>query len=133
MNFLFKIFAIIYRSYEDRGVDIPHFRAIVTIVFLFFLNIVFLALLVGIPSKYIMPWSSQESQGMQWFKASIYFGIPIILIATVLTQKRLDKVPVTNNQIYRARKILPVYLALSIILLVILLIRDGIRKGTLHF
>jgi hypothetical protein len=133
MNFLYKLFAIIYRTFDDRGVDIPHFRAIVTIIFLFFLHVVFIGLLFDIPSKYIMPWSSDESKGMQWLKASLYFGLPIIFISLVFNHKRLDKVPVTDNQIYRGRKILPVYLAVSIILLMVLLIRYGVRKGTIHF
>ncbi|SHF95324.1 hypothetical protein SAMN02745131_03944 [Flavisolibacter ginsengisoli DSM 18119] len=133
MNFIYKLFAIIYRTYDDRGLDIPHFRAITTIVFLFFLNIVSVILIFDIPSKFIIPWSSDESKGIQWFKASLYFGLPILLISTVFNPKKLDKVPVTDSQIYRGRKILPVCLTLSIILLMALLIRLGIRKGTIHF
>lgn len=78
MNFLYKLIAIIYRSFHDRGVNIPHFRAIVTLVLLFFLPIVCVCLLFDIPSNYILPWSSQESKGMQWIKACLYFGVPII-------------------------------------------------------
>ena len=133
MNFLYKLFAIIYRTFDDRGVDIPHFRAIVTIIFLFFLHVVFIGLLFDIPSKYILPWSSGERKGMQWLKVSLYFGVPIILIATVFNHRRLDKVAVTDKQIYRGRKILPIYLALTIILVMVLLIRHGVKIGTINF
>jgi len=133
MNFFYKLVAIIYRTFNDRGVDIPHFRAIITVVFLFFLNIVIVGLLCDIPSKHIMPWSSEDSKGMQWFKASLYFGGPILLIATIFNQKKLDKVSVTDDQIHRGKKILPVYLTISIIILAVLLIRHGVRKGTINF
>jgi hypothetical protein len=79
-----------------------------------------------------MPWSSQESKGLQWLKASMYFLVPILLAAFVFKKKRIEKVPVSDDQIYKGRKTLPVYIALSIILLFILLVRHGVRKGTIN-
>ncbi len=133
MKFIYKIIAIIYRTYDDRGQDIPHFRGIVTVLFLLFLHIVCIALLFDIPSIYIMPWSSQESKAVQWLKAAIYFTIPLVLFSNIFSKEKLDKVPVTDRQIHRDRKILPIYIILSIALLMILLLRHGVRKGTIHF
>ena len=132
MKFIYTIPAIIYRTYDDRGLDIPHFRAIVTIIFLLFMYAVCVGLLFNIPSHYIIPWSSQESKNSQWLKALIYFLIPITLLSIVFNKKKLDDVVVTENQIYNGRKILPVYLVASIILLMLLLLRHGVRKGTIH-
>jgi hypothetical protein len=132
MNFLYKCFAIIYKTYDDKGLDIPHFRAISTVIFCLFLHIVHIGLLLDVPSNFLMPWNSQESKALQWLKAAIFFTIPILLISIVFTKKKLDSVSVTDNQISKAKRILPVYFFLSIALLVILLIRHGLRKGTIH-
>jgi hypothetical protein len=105
MNFVYKVFAIVYRTYEDKGNHSPYFDTILTFIFLLFLHLVHIGLLFNLPSDYIMPWSSQESKGLQWLKASMYFLV---------------------------RKTLPVYIALSIILLFILLVRHGVRKGTIN-
>jgi len=124
MSFLVKIAAIIYRSYDDRGMDIPHFRTIVTIVFCLFLNIVHVALLFNLNSTYIMPWSSTASKSVQWFSGFIYFGILIGIVALIFKKSSLDKVEVTQKQINRCRTILPLYLAFCIVLLTVLLIKS---------
>ncbi len=108
MKFIYKIIAIVYRTYVDRGQDIPHFRGIVTILFLLFLNIVCIALLFDIPSQYIMPWSSQDSKAVQWIKAAIYFAIPVILFSNLFSKDKLDRVPVTDRQSQTGRTILPI-------------------------
>jgi hypothetical protein len=132
MNFVYKVFAIVYRTYEDKGNHSPYFDTILTFIFLLFLHLVHIGLLFNLPSDYIMPWSSQESKGLQWLKASMYFLVPILLAAFVFKKKRIEKVPVSDDQIYKGRKTLPVYIALSIILLFILLVRHGVRKGTIN-
>lgn len=132
MNFIYKLIAIIYRTYDDRGHDIPHFKAIVTVLFLFFVNIVCVGLLFDIPSEYIMPWISQEGKTMQSIKATIYFIVPIVLFSIIFNKKILDKIPVTERQIYRGRRILPIYILASTILLVVLLVRHGVQKGAIN-
>jgi hypothetical protein len=131
MSYLFKFVAIIYKSYDDRGVDIPHFRALVTIIFALFLTIVNVGLLFDIPSDYIMPWSSTDSKGGQYLKATAFFLFPIILIGIVFTPGKLDKIPVSERQLTYGRSIVPIYLFLSNVLLAILLVRHGINKGTI--
>src|SRR4030095_3047123 len=120
MIIIYKLTAIIYRTYEDKGLDIPHFRAIATVIFSLFLHIVQIALVFDIPSHYIIPWSSSESKGVQWMKASLYFTIPIILISVIFSKRKLDKISVSEDQIYNGRKILPIYLILTITLLMFL-------------
>jgi hypothetical protein len=133
MNFVYKVFAIVYRTYEDKGNHSPYFDTILTVVFLLYLHVVHIGLLFNLPSDYIMPWSSQESKGLQWLKASVYFSIPILTIALAFKKRRIEKVPISNDQIYKGRKALPVYFAVSIILLFVLLVRHGVRKGTINF
>ena len=75
MKFLYKIVAIIYRTYDDRGIDIPHFRALITILIIIFLHVVQIGLLFKLPSDYIIPWSSTVSRPMQWIYGILYFGV----------------------------------------------------------
>jgi hypothetical protein len=131
INFLYKIVAIIYKSYDDRGVDIPHFRALMTIILSLFLTVTNVALFFDIPSDYIMPWSSSESNGSQYLKATFFFLLPIIFIAVLFNRNKLDKIPVTENELSYGRVIVPIYLFLSIALLAILLVRHGINRGTI--
>jgi hypothetical protein len=133
MRFFTKIAAIIYRSYDDRGVDIPHFRMIITIVFILFIHAVHIGLIFDLPSDYIMPWSSDTSRPLQWLFGFIYFGILITIILLLFKKSKLDKVEVSQKQIDRGRNILPIYLVLCIVLLVALLIKSGIERGKINF
>ena len=132
MNLVYKVFAIVYKTYDDKGNHSPYFDTVLTFVFLLFLHLVQIGLLFNLPSDCIMPWSSRESKGLQWLKASIYFCVPILFAALLFKKKRIERVPVSDDQIYKARTIIPIYIALSLILLFILLVRHGVRKGTIN-
>jgi hypothetical protein len=125
MNLIFKVFAIIYRTFDDRGLDLPYFRALVIVVFLFFIHIVSIGLLFNIPSGYIMPWNSQMSKWIQWLFAVIYFGTLMTFTFLVFNKKKVDKIPITEDEIETGRRILPIYITLSMIFLVILLVMSA--------
>jgi hypothetical protein len=129
MKTFFKLPAIIYRTYIDRGQDIPYFRTIVTIVSILFLHAVHVGLLFDIPSTYIMPWSSDETKSVRWVYGTIYFGILYTIISMVFKKNTLEKVIVTPSQIKRCKTVLPIYLIASIALLLGLLIKLAIEKG----
>ena len=131
MKFLYKIVAIIYRTYDDRGIDIPHFRALITILIIIFLHVVQIGLLFKLPSDYIIPWSSTVSRPMQWIYGILYFGVIIIIFALVFKKSKLDKVILSQRQKDNGKVILPIYLGLSIGLFAFLLIKSGIEKGTI--
>ena len=132
MNFFYKTVAIIYLGYDERGIDIPHFRALITIVLILFLHAVHIGLLFKLPSDYIMPWSLKISRPMQWFCGILYFGTFIRIIVLVFKKSKLDKVTLSQKQIDTGRTILPIYLVLSIALLAFLLIKSGIEKGKIN-
>jgi len=75
MNLFTKIAATIYKSYDEKGVGIPHFRTIVTIAFILFMHFIQIGLFFKIPSNYLMPWSLASSKGTQRFSSFLYFGI----------------------------------------------------------
>lgn len=132
MNLFLKIAAIIYRSYDDRGVDIPYFRAIMTIVIILFLHMVHIGIIFEIPSDFILPWDSNASKPAKYFFGFIYFSVFITIIAFLFKKSKLEKVHISKKEVEIARKILPIYLAACIILLGILLLRAGIAKGTIN-
>ena len=132
MNFFTKIAAIIYHTYDQKGLDIPHFRTITTIVMILFLHIVHIGLIFNLPSDYIMPWNSKANKSSQWLYASLYFGGFIALIALIFRKKKLDSINVTQKQIDRSRIIIPVYLVVCLILLVALLVKSGVDKGKIN-
>ena len=133
MSFLYKIPAIIYKSYDEKGIDIPHFRAIMTIVMILFLHSVHIGLIFNISSDYIMPWNSENDKQNQWMYGAIYFGCVIGIMAIVFRKSKLDKINLTQSQISRGGKIVPIYLFLSLTLMVVLLIKSGIEKGKINF
>lgn len=129
MNLFTKIAAIIYKSYDEKGVGIPHFRTITTIVFILFMHIVQIGLVFRISSNYLMPWSSTSNKGTQWFYAFLYFAIFIGIILFFFSKKKLDKVELTRKQIDRGKIILPIYFTVCFLFVIILLIRSGVEQG----
>ncbi|ANH80060.1 hypothetical protein A8C56_02840 [Niabella ginsenosidivorans] len=114
--------AIIYRMFKAKGIDIPHLRTIIILVFLLFFHLVQIALLLKIPSVYIMPWKSDSPKKEQCFFASIYFGVILLIFSFLFSKKKLEEIEVTENQINKCRKILPIYFSVSLALLILLLI-----------
>jgi hypothetical protein len=129
MRLLYKVVAIVYKTFDDRGTDIPYFRSLVLILFLFFINLVSLGLLFDIPSHYLMPWRTDQEKSIQWIKAAIYFLTPLILFVFIFSKKKLDGIEVSDEQIYKGRRILPVYIVVSLILLLVLFVRHGMNKA----
>jgi hypothetical protein len=133
MNLFIKIASIIYQTYDDRGVNIPYFRTIMTIVLLLFLHAVQIGLLFDLPSDYIMPWSSKSNKPLQWLYGSVYFGVLLTLILVIFRKDKLQRVDVNERQIKKCKLILPIYFTLCIFLLFFLLIKSGIEKGKINF
>jgi polyferredoxin len=82
-----------------------------------------------LPSYYLMPWSSEDAKIIQWAFATCFVLVPILLLTVVFNRKALDKIEVTDKQINRGRKILPIYILVSLIVLVTLLIWHGSQEG----
>jgi len=133
MNFLLKTIALIYHSFDDRGIDIPHFRAMTTIVFILFLHIMHAGLIFKIPFDQVMPWAFLSKGFGKWFFAMLSYFILIGSLAIVFPRRKLDKVEVTQKQIDRARKAVPCYLFICVLLLAILLVKSGVEKGKISF
>ena len=131
MKKLYKIVASIYRTYLDRKLDIPYFRTICTIMFMLFLHAVEIALLFNIPSQYVMPFNSKDKI-IQWFQAAFYFGTLTVVFTFLFPKRKLDEQEINRTSILRAKKILPWYIVLNILILTLLLLRLGVEKGTIH-
>jgi len=55
-----------------------------------------------------------------------------ILCLNSIQQKKLGQCAYSDNHIYKGRKVLPVYLILTLMFLMILLVRHGIKHGTIN-
>ena len=132
MKAFFKFPAIIYKTFINRGQDIPYFRTIVTILSILFLHAGQMVLLFDIPSNYMMPWSSKETKLMRWVYGTTYFVISYTLISMIFKKSILEKIIVTPEQIKRCKIVLPIYLIASLALLLGLLLKLVIEKGKIH-
>jgi hypothetical protein len=132
MDKIYKIVATIYKTFLVRKLDIPYFRAICIIVFALFLHAVQIGLLFDIPSKYIMPFNSKDKT-IQWFQAAFYFVTLIVIFILLFPKRKLDEQEISETSILKAKKILPWYFVATVLLVIILLLRLGVQKGTIHF
>lgn len=126
-----KIVAIIYRTFVDRGIDLPHFRTIGLTGFFLFIHFVQLSLVFNINQRNFIIWDPSAPKGLQWILAAIYFGIIWLVLALIFKAHKLKEVTVTQEEIKKGRRILRIYLITNIILLTILLIQLGIERGTI--
>lgn len=133
MKYLIKGVATIYRMYDDRGLSIPHFRALITVLLILFLHSLHIGLLFRIPLKWLIPWKIEDSKLDQWLSGFLFFGVFTLIAIVILKKRRLEKIEISQNQIDRARIIVPIYLVLCILLLAILLIKSGIERGFIEF
>jgi hypothetical protein len=126
MNFISYIIAVVYRSYDDRGVDIPYFRTCMTVVLSLFIHAVQVGLVFNLPSGYIMPWSSSTDRSSQWIFGSIYFGFFILLFMLIFKRKKIEGIELSQSVIDRGQRILPIYLFINVTLLILLLVRKKV-------
>ena len=75
MKFLYKIPAIIYRSFEDRGKDIPHFRALITMVFSLYMPAFYITMIFDGMVNYIMPPNAENDSSIKFLYAILYFAL----------------------------------------------------------
>lgn len=127
-----KIAALIYKTFVDRGIDLPHFRTIGLMGFSIFIHFAQLSLIFKIKLKYFIIWSPSTSKGSQWFLAAIYFGLIWLVLALIFKERKLKEVSITKTEIKKGKRILYVYLFVNITLLIILLLMHGIEQGTIN-
>jgi len=123
--------ATIYKTYVYKGLDIPYFRAISTIVFSMFLHVIQVGILLEFPSKYILPFNS-SNKIIQLIQCCFYFLALIGICTLIFPRKKLEQQVINDISISKAKKFIPLYFLGTILLLTGLLIIHGIRKGTLH-
>lgn len=128
MKFLSYLVAIIYRSYDDRGVDIPYFRTCLTVVLSLFLHAVQIGLIFDLPSSYIMPWDSTSSRSNQWLWGFVYFGVLIFLFVVIFKKRKIENIEISDKVVDRGRNILPFYLFFNVLILVLLLVRKKVTS-----
>jgi hypothetical protein len=123
MRYLNYLLAVIYKSYDDRGVDIPYFRTCMTVILSLFFHTLQIGLIFNLPSEYIMPWSSNSPKSSQWLSGFLFIGFLILLFLLIFKKKNIESIELEDRVVERGRKILPVYLFLNLLFLAVLLVR----------
>lgn len=126
-----KLVAIIYNNYKSRQVSAPYFTTIFTLFFLLFLHLAHIALILKIPTKYTVPWSTSDSKPAQWLYAALFFCCVTFMLGFIFKKQKLEKIDVTEKQIKDSKIFLPIYFVSCILLLIFLLIKSGIEKGNI--
>ena len=129
---IYTIPAIIYKSFDHKGVRTPYFRTIMVLVLILFFHAVHLALIFNLSSDVIMPWSSQWNRDKQWLYGALYFGALITIVALVFRKSTLEKIEVSAAQKKYGYVLVMLYLFLCLALLTALLIRSGVAQGKIN-
>lgn len=106
-------------------------RTMMTVVGGIFLHIVQIGLILNIPSKYFFPFELENNVAQRWLNASLILTPLILLFIIFFKEKKLNEFGASAIKIRRWKKVLPFYFMISIALLVALLIREGIKRGSL--
>jgi len=131
MTKLNQIVATIYKGYVDKRLDIPYFRAMLTVVFLLYLHFIQIVMLIDLPSKFILPFVS-ENKNIEWLEDFFYFLGLVGICCLFFPKSKLDQQQISESSIKRMRKIIALYFVLTFSILTLLLIAHGIKKGTIH-
>lgn len=126
-----KVIAAIYWMYKSnrKTNDIPYIRTLATFVGLTFLHICQVVLIFKIPFKNVFPFELPNPAHQRWLNASLILTPLIGLFLIMVKKKMLDSYSADEKEIKRVRKILPIYFILSLILLLILIIKEGVNRN----
>jgi amino acid transporter len=102
-----------------------------TVVGIISLHIFHIILLLRIPHQYVFPFKLENSAYESWINASIILTPLIFLFLLFFRKTVLESYPVKEEDIKKAKKIIPIYFLISFLGLIALLIREGIIRGTL--
>jgi hypothetical protein len=133
MKITFRLFAVIYRSFEVRGTDIPYFRSLLLVAILFATHIFTLKLLLDFPFSDISPWNTQGAEWKRLLVEILTFGATVTIAILIFSKKKLDEIAVLEGEIQQAKRILPIYIGISFAVLFILLTVYGKKIGKIHF
>lgn len=128
-----KIIATIYWVYKSKKHEFPYLATILTVVGLTFLHLCQILLLFGIPSDVLFPIDMSNAILRRWFNASVVLTPLIILFVLFFKKKTLLSCEIDEKRILRGKRIIPVYFFVTLLLLALLLIRDGIKRGFINF
>ena len=123
-----KYVAGIYRMYEARNIDIPHFRTMFTLFGFLFMHLSQLVLIFNLNPNILMPTYYSGVTNNKIF-GMLYLFLITLILSLLFPKKKLDEIEVSPLQIERTRTVIPLYFILNLVLLFALLIAKGIKMG----
>lgn len=132
MKFLIKPIAAIYLYYVSRDIGIPHFRTIMTVIGIVLLLTFNILIAFQLPFTTIFPLvRDTENRTQLWINMILVWTPIIILFAFLFSRKRLANQDLGESVVKKAGIVLFVVFTFLISTLIILLVREGLRKGTI--
>lgn len=128
-----KNIALIYWIFKtDKKQTTPYLSTCLIVTLLFVLNIVTLLLLFGVPLSLSPFYFTKNQKINSWLNTIIAGTFLWIIFGLAFPKSKLEKYEFENNKIVSSRKWLILYVGLSILLMTLSLIKQGINKGTIH-
>lgn len=121
--------ASLYFYFKKERIDIPHFRTIVSVVFILFLNLCSFALIFNIPIRYFILWNTSETKSQQWIGGMIYFISLIFIFSLLFKEVKLKIIDVSEVSIKKVSRFFLWYFIFSSLLLMLLILQKGISEG----
>ena len=121
--------ASLYFYFKKKGIDIPHFRTMVSVVFILFLNLCSLALIFNIPVRYFIIWNTSGTKSQQWIGGMIYFISLIFIFSLLFSEAKLKIINVTDTSIKKVSRFFLWYFIFSFLILMLLILRKGLIEG----
>ena len=126
-----RIIATIFWVFRSKKSEFPYLATSMTVVGLTFMHLCQLILILGIPSNILFPFEVQNTVIRRWLNASLVLTPLIVLFILFFKKQTLLKYQIDEGEISRGKRIIPIYFIVSLLILLGLLIREGIKKGTL--
>ncbi len=125
-----KIVQKVYWLYKsDKKQTSPYVSTVLTFVGIFFLTFVVILLLLDIPTEYIFPFQTENSILQRWLNGSIYPTFLIIIFVIRYPKSKLEIEQFNNQNLKKIKNWLILFFLIPFILMMLLLIRKGIKKG----
>lgn len=126
-----RIIANIYWVFKSKKSEFPYLATSLTVVGLTFMHLCQIFLILGLPSNILFPFEMQNIVLRRWLNASLVLTPLIILFFLVFKKQALLHYQFDEHEISKGKRIIPIYFIVSVLILLGLLIREGIKKGTL--
>lgn len=126
-----RIIARYYHALKSRDADVPYVTTIFLFAFLIILHWFQIVGLFDLPRKFYKPVVLQNPIADRWVNSLIVFTPVIIVSFLVFKKNDLERYKFTNSELKRGYRNTIIYGVVSMLFVFALIIRKGIKLGTI--